>query len=105
MRADPPSRSRLRSLRARLADERGQSYVEWLGGTVLMIIIVLAVLAARPGLGSELRCQAGAQIDRILSIDQSGACHEPAPERDKAAGSRGAQDRADRRAVHGRPGR
>ena len=70
-----------------------------------MIIIVLAVFAAKPGLGSELRCQAGAQIDRILSIDQSGSCHEPTPRPDKAAGRRDAQNSADRRAVQGRPGR
>lgn len=57
-----------------LRDERGQSTVEWLGGTAVLIALVFLVFAVRPSLGERLRCQVGAQIDRILTIEQEGSC-------------------------------
>jgi hypothetical protein len=92
-------------LRGRVREEHGQSYVEWLGGTAVMVLIVLAVFAAKPSLGDQLRCQAGAQIDRILSIDQEGACNRAKPRADPRAARRAAQDRADRNATGAPPGR
>jgi hypothetical protein len=83
----------------RLAGETGQSYVEWLGGTALMVIVVLAIFATNPGLGHELRCQTSAQIDRIMSIDQTGSCHSPKPKPDQSKQRRDAQNRADRKAT------
>ena len=93
-------------MRERLGDESGQSFVEWLGGLAIMVIVVIAVFAAKPSLGGTLRCQAGAQIDRILSIDQEGSCGRPKPKPDDTESRRDAQDRADRNAVAGdKPGR
>ena len=93
-------------MRERLAGESGQSFVEWLGGLAIMVIVVIAIFAAKPSLGGTLRCQAGAQIDRILSIDQEGSCDRPKPVPDAARSRRDAQNRADRTAVDGnKPGR
>jgi hypothetical protein len=96
-------RARLLSLR----DESGQSFVEWLGGLAIMVIVVIAIFAANPSLGGTLRCQAGAQIDRILSIDQEGSCGRPKPKRDDTSKQQhDAQNQADRNAVDGhKPGR
>lgn len=96
-------------MRERLGDESGQSFVEWLGGLAIMVIVVIAIFAAKPSLGGTLRCQAGAQIDRILSIDQEGSCGgggRVGIKPDDTESRRDAQDRADRKAVAGdRPGR
>lgn len=56
-------------------DERGQTIVEWLGGLVLLTVLVLLVAAVKPSEGEKLRCVTGAQIDRMLSIDQKGNCN------------------------------
>jgi hypothetical protein len=98
-----------RGLVARLRDERGQSIVEWLGGTAVLLVLVFAVFAIRPSLGERLRCQVGAQIDRILTIDQEGSCKMDVPKqraqprgadpRDQTR-ARSQQDRLDRQALN-----
>jgi hypothetical protein len=71
-------------LRARAAwhaagvrSERGQTTVEWLGGTAVVLALVLLVLGTRPGLADALGCQVRAQIDRVISIEQAGTCDAP----------------------------
>ena len=97
----------MRTIGALLRDERGQSFVEWLGGSVVMLALVLLIFALRPSLAGQLRCAVGGQVDRILSIDASGGCkpdntplHLPrnAP-RVRVRGAAEAQNRADRRAL------
>jgi hypothetical protein len=68
----------------RLTDERGQSIVEWLGGMVVLLVVVIATFSVKPSLGQQLSCQVGAQIDRIISIDQEGSCHSAKPRPDRA---------------------
>jgi hypothetical protein len=95
------------TVRALLRDERGQSFVEWLGGSVVMLALVLLIFALRPSLAGQLRCAVGGQVDRILSIDSSGGCKPSnAPLRlprnapqVRIPGAAAAQDRADRRAL------
>jgi hypothetical protein len=94
----------------RLGEERGQSIVEWLGGMVVLLVVVIATFSVKPSLGQQLSCQVGAQIDRIISIDQKGSCHIAKPKPDRAllrARDRAAynlsQNRIDRNAI--RPGR
>jgi hypothetical protein len=88
-------------LLARLRDERGQSIVEWLGGTAVMVVVVVGLGAVKPSFGEQLRCAVGAQIDRILTIDQKGDCNMPDS---KVVSTRSAprvstQDRLDRQAL------
>jgi hypothetical protein len=99
-------RRRARALGAVLRDERGQSIVEWLGVMGVLLVLTALVFAVKPSYGEQLRCAVGAQIDRILTIDQEGECHIDRPQRDNArtrailrapAGS--AQDRLDRQAL------
>jgi hypothetical protein len=87
-------------------DERGQTIVEWLGGLVLLTLLVLLVAAARPSHGERLRCAVGAQIERILSIDASGDCKRAEPKIDPGAARQilhtnpgTPQDRLDRQAL------
>jgi hypothetical protein len=68
----------------RLTDERGQSIVEWLGGMVVLLVVVIATFSVKPSLGQQLSCQVGARIDRIISIDQEGSCHSAKPRPDRA---------------------
>jgi hypothetical protein len=103
----PASASRRRPA-ARLRDERGQTFVEWLGGTAVMVVVVIAFFSVKPSFADQLKCAVGSQIDRIMSIEQKGECRiaEPKVRRTPASARppRTAQDRADRTAVH-RPGR
>jgi hypothetical protein len=94
-------RARLRLLWSRLCDERGQSFVEWLGGTAVMVVVVVGLTAVKPSFGQQLRCAVGAQIDRIMSIDQKGDCTiaEPKLVTTRSAPRVSAQDRLDREAV------
>ena len=94
----------------RLGDERGQSIVEWLGGMVVLLVVVIATFSVKPSLGQQLSCQVGAQIDRIISIDQEGSCHIATPRPDRAllrARAREAynlsQNRIDRNAIRPAP--
>lgn len=103
-------RERTQHARAALGDERGQSIVEWLGGTVVLLVVVIAMFSVKPSLGDQLSCQVGAQIDRILSIEQKGSCEIEKPKPDRAllrARAREAynlsQNRADRHAIRPRP--
>jgi hypothetical protein len=57
-----------------MRDERGQSIVEWLGGTAVCVVLVVILAAVKPSFGDQLRCAVGAQIDRIMTIDQKGDC-------------------------------
>jgi hypothetical protein len=94
-------RARVRMLWTRLCDERGQSIVEWLGGTVVMVVIVVGLAAVKPSFGSQLRCAVGAQIDRIMTIDQKGDCNIAQPKLDttRSAPRGSTQDRLDREAL------
>jgi hypothetical protein len=95
------TRTRLRRLWSRLSDQRGQSIVEWLGGTAVMVVVVVGLAAVRPSFGEQLRCAVGAQIDRIMSIDQKGACNMPDSKvvSTRSAPRVSAQDRLDREAL------
>jgi hypothetical protein len=94
----------------RLREERGQSIVEWLGGMAVLLVVVIATFSVKPSLGEQLSCQVGAQIDRIISIDQKGSCHIAKPKPDRAllrARAREAynlsQNRIDRNAIRPAP--
>jgi hypothetical protein len=100
----------MRTIGALLRDERGQSFVEWLGGSVVMLALVLLIFALRPSLAGQLRCAVGGQVDRILSIDATGGCkpsnaplrlprNPPHVRLPGAQAAQAAQDRADRRAL------
>ena len=91
-----------------MRDERGQSFVEWLGGSVVMLALVLLVFALKPSLAGQLRCAVGGQVDRILTIDASGGCKPssaplrlpPNAPRPRTPGA--AQNRQDRQALRAR---
>jgi hypothetical protein len=95
------TRTRLRRLWSRLREERGQSIVEWLGGTAVMVVIVVGLATVKPSFGEQLRCAVGAQIDRIMTIDQKGDCNIDKPKlpRTHAAPRVSEQDRLDREAL------
>jgi hypothetical protein len=89
-----------------MRDERGQTIVEWLGGLTLALLLVLLVFAVKPSYGEQLRCAVGAQIDRILTIEQKGSCDlgdsklDPAKARQILHDNPGTpQDRLDRNAL------
>jgi hypothetical protein len=67
-------RVRLQIALAGLRDERGQSVVEWLGATAVTVVLVLILAAVKPSFGEQLRCAVGAQVQRIMTIDQKGDC-------------------------------
>lgn len=102
---------RLAHAATRVRDQRGQTVVEWLGLMVVLTVLVLLVFAVKPTYGEQLRCAVGAQVDRILSIDQSGDCNigksKPDIARQRAILHRGsvrtAQDRLDRAALRATP--
>jgi hypothetical protein len=56
--------------------ERGQTTVEWLGGTLVLGLLVMAVLAPAFGLDDRLSCLVREQIDKVRSIDQEGSCDD-----------------------------
>jgi hypothetical protein len=66
--------ARLQIVLAGLRDERGQSIVEWLGATAVCVVLVVILAAVKPSFGDQLRCAVGAQVERIMTIDQKGDC-------------------------------
>jgi hypothetical protein len=94
-------RVRLQIVLAGLRDERGQSIVEWLGATAVCVVLVVILAAVKPSFGEQLRCAVGAQIDRIMTIDQKGDCSMPQSKvvTTRSAPRVTAQNRLDRQAV------
>jgi heme/copper-type cytochrome/quinol oxidase subunit 4 len=50
---------------ARLEDEEGQTFVEWLGVLAIIVLIVGAVAALAPGLGNAIGGVAQKAIDAV----------------------------------------
>ena len=73
----------------RLGEERGQSIVEWLGGMVVLLVVVIATFSVKPSLGQQLSCQP--KPDRALLRARDRAAYNLS------------QNRIDRNAI--RPGR
>lgn len=64
-----------------MREERGQTTVEWLGGTLVLGLLVSILLVPAFGFDDRLSCLVREQIDRVRTIDQEGACGSPAERR------------------------
>ena len=56
----------LRKIRDALADESGQTSVEYLGAVAVVVAVVGVLLAAAPGIGEQIVDAIKSQIDKIL---------------------------------------
>lgn len=54
--------------------EAGQTTVEWVAGTALVLLLVLAVLSTQSGVLDRAQCVVRAEIDRVMTIDGKAAC-------------------------------